>query len=74
MWKKHLVHGDSMYYEERNFISRLNVQYAVKMFMKYYYSEKICNTQRNIYCMEELLKMLWMCFLEYKYVIRGGNI
>ena len=28
----------------------------------------------NIYCMEELFNMLWMCFPEYKYVIRGGNI
>ena len=44
------------------------------MFMKYYYSENIFNTQSNIYCMEELFNMLWMRFPEYKYVIRGGNI
>ena len=44
------------------------------MFMKYYYSEKIFNTQSNIYCMKELFNMLWMCVPEYKCLIHGGNI
>ena len=30
--------------------------------------------ERNVYCMEELFNMLWMCVPEYKCRMRGGNI